>query len=90
MFSTLKSAMNRVSTGFLPPPGGPIAPIYRMSFRDCTVDTVRVSVRASISICESVSVSIRVSVSVIVVRNGNRNGNSSSDSDRDEEKTRGI
>ena len=42
MLSTLNSAMNRVSTGFLPPPGGPIAPIYRMSFRDCAVDTVSV------------------------------------------------
>ena len=61
MFNTLKSAMNRVSTAFRPPPWGPMAPMYRMSLRVCTVEVKRVRVRVGVvaGVRERVGVKVR-------------------------------
>ena len=74
MFNTLNSAINRVSTAFRPPPWGPMAPMYRMSLRVCTVEIGRVRVgggvrgKVRVRVREKARVRVEVRVEVRVTR----------------------
>lgn len=82
MFNTLKSAMNRVSTAFRPPPWGPMAPMYRMSLRVWTVEVERVRVRVGVvaEVRERVAERVGVKVRGIVRVRGSIKSRSGSES----------